>query len=103
MTTPTTLSATVTSVNDSATSVAILAANSARRWFSIFNNSTSYLYIRAGAAAASLTDFSFRIDPYDYYEHPQPAPGAPPYVGAWTGIWSADSSGAALVTDYAAQ
>lgn len=90
-------------VNDSATSVTVVAANTERRALAIFNNSSSSLYLAAGSTAATVASFTVCIDPYGYWEEPQPPAGYEAYTGAYTGIWSANSTGAALVTEYVYQ
>lgn len=86
-------SATLVNVNDTASSTTLQAANNARRGWLIFNDSSSDLYIKFGATA-SLTSFSIKLGSGQYYEMPQPI-----YVGVIDGIWSADSTGAARVTE----
>lgn len=69
----------------SATSVPLLAANTARRGASIYNDSASaYLYVKHGTTA-SLTSFTARVRPGGLYELPGPAV----WRGAVDGIWSA--------------
>lgn len=86
--------AVVTSVNDSDSAQTILASNSDRKGFSIFNDSTQIMYVKLGSNASS-TDFSFRIVPQGYYESSTLG-----YTGIITGIWAANGSGAARVTSY---
>jgi hypothetical protein len=86
--------ATVTSVNDSATSVTLLAANTARKGASIWNHSDATLYVKFGGAA-SLTDFSVILITNSYFEL-----GQPMYPGIVCGIWDANSTGAARITEY---
>jgi hypothetical protein len=83
--------ATHTSVGDSASSVALTAANAARLWVHITNDSTAVLYVKLGATA-SATDYAARLEQYDTvkvygYE----------YTGVIHGIWSSDAGGAARV------
>ena len=87
-------SADVTSVADLDTVQTLLAANTDRKGFSIHNDSTAILYVKLGATATS-TDFSFRVVPQGYYESSSLI-----YLGIITGIWSADSTGAARITEY---
>jgi hypothetical protein len=84
--------ATLSNVNDSASSVTLLAANTARLGASVFNDSTSTLYLKLGTTA-STTSYTAQLQPYDLYE----VPGG--YTGVIDGIWSADASGAARVTE----
>ena len=68
-----------------------MAANAARRLAAIFNESTSVLYVKFGAAA-SLTSYTVQIPAGGYYE----IPGS--YSGILDGIW-ASANGAAQVTE----
>lgn len=85
--------ATVTSVNDQATSTTVLAVNGSRRGAIIFNDSTSILYLKFGTTA-SATDFTMKLGPGESGRLTQPI-----YTGKIDGIWSADASGAARVTE----
>ena len=85
---------TVTSINDAATSTTLLASNTSRLGATFFNESTSTLYLKCGATA-STTSYTTQIDPSGYWELPQPA-----YTGVIDGIWSADASGAARITEF---
>lgn len=88
---------TVTSVNDTASSTTLLAANDLRQGASIVNESTSILYVKCGATA-SATSYTIALGPAgtvgSYYEVPFG------YVGIIDGIWSADASGAARITEF---
>jgi hypothetical protein len=84
--------ATLSNVSDSATSVTVLAANTARVGATIYNDSTSTLYLKLGSTA-STTSFTAKLFQDGYYEVPFG------YTGVIDGIWSADSSGAARVTE----
>lgn len=89
--------ASVTSVNDTAASTQLLAANANRVKYSVFNNSTEILYLKNGLAA-SLTDFSVAIPPlaqFGYYEDTH-------YTGRVDGVWANNAAGAALITEYTA-
>lgn len=83
---------TVTAVNDSATSVEILAANTDRKSAIIYNDSSEILYIKYGGTSASTTDYTYKI-----------AAGAgwivDDYNGVIYGIWASDSTGKAMVTE----
>lgn len=83
----------VTSVSDSATSQILIAANTARKGLLIFNNSSQILYVKFGTTA-SATDFTVRLTPYATYEMTGTI-----YTGRIDGIWAADSTGAALITE----
>lgn len=88
---------TVTSVNDSATDVRLLAAAGDRQGATIFNDSASTLYLLLNSGVASTTNFTVRMAPGDYYELPWNRHGV--YTGEIRGIWSADSTGAARITE----
>jgi len=85
--------ATVSSVNASATAVTLFAAgagnDAAARM--IFNDSTADVYVKFGATA-SATDFTVKISAGGYYEAPVPV-----YDGLITGIWTS-ATGAARLT-----
>ena len=84
--------ATLSSVSDTASSTTLLAANPGRRGASIYNDSTSTLYVKYGTTA-SATSFTVKLFPDDYHE----VFGG--FTGRIDGIWSADASGAARVTE----
>ena len=77
--------ATPANVASSASSVTLIAANTARLAATIYNDSTQVLYVNFGASAAS-TAFVVKMQPDQYYELPQPA-----YNGVVTGIWSSSN------------
>ena len=81
----------VTRVTSVATTTTLLAANASRRLATIFNESTSVLYIKFGATA-STTSYTTQIAAGGYYE----IPGF--YSGAIDGIW-ASANGAAQITE----
>lgn len=84
-------SAVVTSVPASIAAVDLLTANTLRRGASIYNNSSSELFIKLGAGASS-TSFTYRAATNSYFEVPFN------YTGLITGVW-ASANGAALVTE----
>lgn len=85
-----TSASTVTSVNDSASSVTLVAANGAVRERIIQNDSSSVLYIKFGTTA-SATDYTVRLAQNEIL--------VTSYQGRIDGIWSSDSSGAAKITE----
>lgn len=85
--------ATLSNVNDSASNVTLLISNASRLGVMIVNDSTQTLYAKYGATA-SLTSFTVAIEPGGYWEMPSPI-----YTGQIDGIWSADASGAARITE----
>lgn len=83
---------TQTSVASSATNVTLLAANSARRGVSIYNDSTAILYLRC-AATATTSNFTTKLFEDDYWEAPAG------YTGIIDGIW-ASATGNARITEF---
>jgi len=79
-----------TSVASSATNVTLLAANTARKAASIYNDSTQVLYIKYGATA-STTSYKTQIAAGAYFEFPQPC-----YAGIVDGIWAAANGNARI-------
>lgn len=90
---------TVTSVNDTNTDTTILAANTARKGASIFNDSTQILFLLCAAGTSSSTNYSIQIPAGGYFELPLLSGGGV-YTGILKGIWAADASGAARVTEF---
>lgn len=88
--------ATLTNVNDTASSTTLLAANANRLTATIYNDSPSLLYVKFGTTA-STTSFNVRIGAQGFYEIPVPT-----YTGRIDGIWSADASGAARIMELTA-
>lgn len=82
---------TLSNVTASITSVTLLALNAARQGATIYNDSTSILYLKMGATATS-TSFSTKLAAEDYYEVPFG------YTGVIDGIWVA-ANGAARITE----
>lgn len=93
---PVASTATLTNVAASATSVTLDAANSARLGLTIFNDSTSALYVKLGATA-SATSFTVKMAGGAYWEMPP----SPVYTGVIDGIW-VTATGNARVTDITA-
>lgn len=79
-------------VVSSASSVTVLAANTARRGATITNDSTAVLYLGFGSGAASTTSYTVQIPAGGYYEVPF---GVNEQL---TGIW-ASANGSARVTE----
>lgn len=82
---------TLTNVSASATSVVVLASNTARKSASIYNDSTAICYIKFGTTA-STTSFTVPLAAATYYE----LPGG--YTGEIDGIW-VTATGTARVTE----
>lgn len=83
---------TLTSVSNAITSTTVLASNSSRKGFIVYNDSTVVLYI-AFASTASTTAFSAKLQPGSEYNSDTL------YTGIITGIASA-ASGSARVTEF---
>lgn len=92
--TPTSGTATRTTVADNAADVQILAANAAREKYSVTNDSSATLFLADGAAAASTTSYTVQIPRGGFYSNEA-------YTGEVRGIWSSDpGDGAARITEY---
>lgn len=76
----------------STTSATVLAAATTRRGATIFNGSTSILYLRLSATAASTTVYTVKLQPDEYYEVPSY------YNGDITGILNTGSTTLVQVT-----
>lgn len=83
-----------TNVASLATNQTILAANAARQAVSIQNDDANALLIKYGATA-SATSYKVRIPGGGYWERPD----GDRYTGIIDGIWEADGSGSARVTE----
>ena len=67
--TPTSGTATRTTVADNAADILLLAANAAREKYSVTNDSTAVLYLADGGVAASLTNYTVQIPPNAFYSN----------------------------------
>jgi hypothetical protein len=85
--------ATLANVASSATNVTLFAAASDDNGRTIYNDSTSVLYVKFGATA-SATSFTVLVAANGYYEFPQPV-----YTGQVDGIW-ASANGNARTTKW---
>jgi hypothetical protein len=90
---PAASTATLSNVSGSASSVTVLAANSARKGAIVMNDSTAILYLKFGATA-SATSFTYKLNGGETLE----LPSSPVYAGIIDGIW-ASATGAARVTE----
>lgn len=81
-------------VASSATNVTLLASNTARRGFTIWNDSTQILFVKMGATA-SATSYHFQMIAGAYYE----SPAGFLYTGIIDGIW-ASANGNARVGEF---
>jgi len=75
--------------------VTLLAANTSRLGFTIYNTSLAdTLYVLVGAGVVSATSFTVALVPGAYYESPVR------YVGGVTGVWDPAATGDALITEF---
>lgn len=94
---PPAATATLANVSASASSVTLLALNTARYGFTVVNDSTVILYVKCGSTAAT-TSYTYLLQPGQTVD----SSGFPfIYTGILTGIW-ASATGAARVTEFAA-
>lgn len=91
----TSTTAVTSSVADNNVSQTLLAANSSRKGFSVYNDSTVNLFIAFGATA-STTSFNTMVRPGGTYE----MFGRGVYIGAVSGIWSSNAAGYARITEW---
>lgn len=91
---PTAATAALSSVADSTTSAVLLPANPDRKGFAVYNESAANLFI-AFAATASATAYTIKLPAGGYYE----APTTAVYLGDVAGVWDADSTGSARITE----
>lgn len=81
-------------ITSSTSSVTIRAANDSRKGLTVYNDSTSVLYLKKGSTASS-TDFFVKLAASGgFYEFPQ----EPIWEGIVTGIW-ASANGFAYVSE----
>ena len=90
---PTSSTATQTSVASSASNVQLLAANSSRKGFTAYNESTATLYLKLGVTA-SITSYTAQVGPGGFYESVDTT-----YLGEVDGIWSS-ANGFVRITEF---
>lgn len=78
-------------VASSASNTTLIASNSARKGFTIHNDSTAILYVKFGAMA-SATSFHVKMAAGDYYE----SPAGVNYTGIVDGIWASANGNARI-------
>lgn len=93
-----TTTGTVTSVPDAASNTPILAANTARKGATFYNDSTELCYLLVGSGTPSATVFTVPLLAGGFYELPIWPAGV--YTGAVRGIWANDASGSMRITEY---
>lgn len=86
---------TITSVADSASNQTLLASNANRLGFTIYNDSDKAVYVKLGATA-TVTDFTKLLLPNDFWGTKDLGVN---YTGIIDGIWEANSTGSARVTE----
>ena len=86
-------SASLTNKNDSDSSLMLIDENTDRIGLILFNDSTAVLYLKYGTTASS-TSFTYKIPSMGTFEMPMPI-----YTGRIDGIWDANTSGAARITE----
>lgn len=80
-----------TSVNDTTSATTLIAANSNRLEVEFLNTSSSILYLLKGTGTPSATNHTVALNQGDYYSST--------IKSAFKGVWSADSTGAVLITE----
>lgn len=90
--------ATLSNVTASATSVQLLAANTARLGVVIYNDSTAILYVKFGTTA-STTSYTLEVPNEDWVA--LPGEMGVVYTGRIDGIWAA-ANGACRITELTA-
>lgn len=88
---------TKSAVASGTSSVTILASNAARKGATITNTDANVLYLDLSGGTATSTSFSVAIASNGFYEVPS---NFAVYTGLITGIWAADGTGSALVTEF---
>lgn len=83
---------TQSTVNSANSSTTLLAANTARSGFTIVNTDANALKVLLGSGTASATNYTFEISP-------GVSRSVTGYSGIVKGIWDADGSGAAIITE----
>ena len=88
-----------TSVADNNADTQLLASNTNRKMAVIVNDSTEDLYVGLGATAVSTTDYSYFLPRSSGGQRSQMELPLPIFTGEIRGIWSANSTGAARITE----
>lgn len=89
---------TLTSVADNASSVSLLASNAARLCFTLYNDSTSAVFVKCGATA-SATSFTKKMLPREVWTT---ADLGVNWIGAIDAIWETAPGGAMRINEMAA-
>lgn len=80
-------------VASTTTSTALAATNTDRRGIVVSNDDANRLYVLMGAGTASSSNYSFSLAQNENAH-------LAGYVGPLTGVWSADGTGNAQITEY---
>lgn len=91
--------ATRTSIADNNVDTQLLAANAGRKMAVIVNDSDQDLYVGLGGSAVSATDYSYFLPRSSGGQKSQMELPIPVFTGEIRGIWSANSTGAARITE----
>jgi hypothetical protein len=84
---------TSTQVASQTGAITILAANAARYGATVYNDDANALYLLLGTGTVSATVYTVQVTSGGYYEVPFG------FTGILTGLWAADGSGSARVTE----
>ena len=96
---PTAGTATRTSVDDTNAGTQLLASNANRKMAVIVNDSDQDLYVGLGATAVTTADYSYFLPRTIGTMKSQMELPLPVFTGEIRGIWSANSTGAARITE----
>lgn len=88
-----------TSVADNNADTQLLASNASRKMAIIVNDSDQDLYVGLGAAAVSTTDYTYFLPRTSGGQKSQLELPLPVFSGEIRGIWSANSTGSARITE----
>jgi hypothetical protein len=83
-----------TSVTAASTEKQLIASSADRYGVSVTNDSDKKLYLGVGSATVSTTNFTAKLDPDGHWESPFS------YSGEIRGIWEANVTGSARITEY---
>lgn len=91
--------ATRSSVNDNNIDTQLLVANANRKMAVIVNDSDQDLYVGLGSGAVSTVDYSYFLPKSSGGQKSQLELPLPVFTGEIRGIWAANSTGAARITE----
>lgn len=96
---PTASTAVRSSVADTNSDTQLLASNTGRKMAVIVNDSDQDLYVGLGATAVSSSNYSYFLPKSSGGQKSQLELPLPVFTGEIRGIWAADSTGAARITE----